>query len=73
MFFKIFFILEKTDQIEEDLGEHSLMKVMKPSFDTALNVTTGHFFTNLSTTKEFQKHQITMIGTLHQIEKRLQK
>ena len=61
----------KTDRIEEGLGDHVVMKLMNPYFETGLNVTTDNFFTNLSTAKKLKKHKITMVGTVRQNRKEI--
>ena len=66
-----FSIYWKTDRIEEGLGDHVVMKLMKPYFGTGLNVTTDNFFTNLSTAKNLKKHKITMAGTVAQNRKEI--
>ena len=45
----------KTDPVEEGLGDHAVMKLVNPDFDTGLYVTTENFLTNLSTAKKLKK------------------
>ena len=47
----------KTNRTEERLGDYVVTKLMKHYFNTGLNVTTGKFFTKLSTAKKLKKHQ----------------
>ena len=65
MFFKLFLKTGKTDRIKEGLGDHAVMKLVKPYFNTGLYVTTDNFFTNLCTAKKLKKHKITN-GTVRQ-------
>ena len=50
--FQAFPYTGKTNRIQEGLGDHDVMKLMKLYFDTGLNVTTDNSFTNLSTAKK---------------------
>ena len=46
------------------LGEHVVMKLMEPYFQTGINVTTDNFFTTLRVARNLLQRDITMVGTL---------
>ena len=48
----------QTDRIEEGLGDHVVMKLMNPYFDTGLNVTTNNFLRKPFYYQEAQKTKL---------------
>lgn len=52
------------EQRELPLGEHVVMKLMQPYFQTGLNVTTDNFFTSLRVAQSLLQKDITIVGTL---------
>ena len=52
------------EQRQMPLGEHVVMNLMEPYFQTGLNVTCDNFFTSLRVARNLLQHKITIVGTV---------
>lgn len=62
--FRAFLNTGKTNQIEEGLDNHVVMKLMSPYFDTGPNVRTEKFLQAFLLPTSSKKLKITMFGTV---------